>query len=368
MGAQNRGMEECAALVREMLERRGFAAEVLGTAGAPVVYAEREGRSGRTLLFYNHYDVQPPEPLELWETPPFEPAIRNGKLYARGVSDDKGHIVTRLAALAAITALHGAYDVAAAADLRLIPQTLEPIWAGWEVVFASSPMVLAYDPSVAAFAGINGTNWVSRLEAPGTLLGVANASVDPNGYNAIFVLELQGLVFNGSLDAVYGHFFTTPPGSLAVANPATTRVVPETQAATLLQTHQVQAFLTYEAYATSHGLAYVSLDPRVNLGSFDPVRIAGYAQASTTLLTGSGTVVQTGFPVAYGVTVPANAPNATLGQLFVHLLVSPPGRALLEANGFVPLVPAQADRVEALPALLRPDVVSLEPGLAQALG
>lgn len=273
-----------------------------------------------------------------------------------------------LAALAAITALHGAYDVAAAADLRLIPQTLEPTWAGWEVVFASSPMVLAYDPSVAAFAGINGTNWVSRLEAPGTLLGVANASVDPNGYNAIFVLELQGLVFNGSLDAVYGHFFTTPPGSLAVANPATTRVVPETQAATLLQTHQVQAFLTYEAYATSHGLAYVSLDPRVNLGSFDPVRIAGYAQASTTLLTGSGTVVQTGFPVAYGVTVPANAPNATLGQLFVHLLVSPPGRALLEANGFVPLVPAQADRVEALPALLRPDVVSLEPGLAQALG
>lgn len=273
-----------------------------------------------------------------------------------------------VAALVAITTLHGAYDVAAAADLRLIPQLLEPAWTGWEVVFASSPMVLAYDPSVSAFAGVNGTNWVGKLEAPGVLLGVANASVDPNGYNAIFVLELQGLVFNSSVNAVYGHFFTTPPGSLAVADPATTRVVPETQAATLLQTHQVQAFLTYEAYAISHHLAYVSLDPRVNLGSFDAARVTGYAQATTTILRGTATVMQTGFPVAYAATVPANAPNATLGQLFVHLLLSPPGLTILEANGFVPLAPAQADRIAAVPALLRPDVVPLDPVLARGIG
>jgi acetylornithine deacetylase/succinyl-diaminopimelate desuccinylase-like protein len=102
VGAQNRGMEACAALVREMLARRGFEAEVLGTAGAPVVFAERAGRSGKTLLFYNHYDVQPAEPLELWDSPPFEPALRDGKLFGRGVSDDKGHIVARLHALDAI--------------------------------------------------------------------------------------------------------------------------------------------------------------------------------------------------------------------------------------------------------------------------
>ena len=89
VSAQNYGLKECAALVGEMLKKRGFQVEVIPTAGAPVVFAERRGRSTKTMLFYNHYDVQPAEPLELWDTPPFEPTLRNGKLYARGASDDK---------------------------------------------------------------------------------------------------------------------------------------------------------------------------------------------------------------------------------------------------------------------------------------
>ncbi|HVN56428.1 MAG TPA: M20/M25/M40 family metallo-hydrolase [Anaerolineaceae bacterium] len=102
VGAQNWGITECANLVAEMFTWRGFSVQILPTGGAPVVYAQKEGRSKRTLLFYNHYDVQPPEPLELWETPPFEPALRDGKLFARGVSDDKGHITSRLFALDAL--------------------------------------------------------------------------------------------------------------------------------------------------------------------------------------------------------------------------------------------------------------------------
>ena len=67
-----------------------------------MVFGERSGKSSRTLLIYNHYDVQPPEPLELWDSPPFEPALRDGKLYGRGVSDDKGHITSRLFAIDAL--------------------------------------------------------------------------------------------------------------------------------------------------------------------------------------------------------------------------------------------------------------------------
>jgi acetylornithine deacetylase/succinyl-diaminopimelate desuccinylase-like protein len=104
VAAQNWGMRECAQLVSEMLSRRGFAVQVLETGGAPVVFGERKGKSDKTLLFYNHYDVQPAEPLELWETPPFEPAVRDGKLFARGVSDDKGHLVSRLFAIDALLA------------------------------------------------------------------------------------------------------------------------------------------------------------------------------------------------------------------------------------------------------------------------
>jgi acetylornithine deacetylase/succinyl-diaminopimelate desuccinylase-like protein len=107
VGAQNLGMQECATLVSEMLKARGFEVHIMDTRGAPVVFGERKGKSNKTLLVYNHYDVQPPEPLELWETPPFEPSLRNGKLYGRGVSDDKGHIVSRLFAIDSILATAG---------------------------------------------------------------------------------------------------------------------------------------------------------------------------------------------------------------------------------------------------------------------
>lgn len=107
IAAQNVGMRACADLVAEMLQARGFETSILPTAGQPVVFAERTGRSDRTLIFYNHYDVQPPEPLDLWESPPFEPEIRDGKIYARGVSDDKGHFICRLAAIDAILAEQG---------------------------------------------------------------------------------------------------------------------------------------------------------------------------------------------------------------------------------------------------------------------
>lgn len=102
ISAQNIGLKECAQIVKEMLDKRGFNAEIMSTEGAPVVFAARKGKSDKTLLIYNHYDVQPPEPLELWESPPFEPEIRAGKMYGRGVSDDKSHLTSRLFALDAI--------------------------------------------------------------------------------------------------------------------------------------------------------------------------------------------------------------------------------------------------------------------------
>ena len=102
ISAQNLGLKECAQIVKEMLERRGFKSQIMSTDGAPVVFGERKGKSEKTLLIYNHYDVQPPEPLELWESPPFEPEIRAGKMYGRGVSDDKSHLTSRLFALDAI--------------------------------------------------------------------------------------------------------------------------------------------------------------------------------------------------------------------------------------------------------------------------
>jgi acetylornithine deacetylase/succinyl-diaminopimelate desuccinylase-like protein len=102
VAAQNRGMEEGAEMVAKMLEKRGFNTKIYPTKGAPIVVGERKGKSDKTMLIYCHYDVQPAEPLELWDSPPFEPSIRDGKMYARGVSDDKGHFVSRLHSIDAI--------------------------------------------------------------------------------------------------------------------------------------------------------------------------------------------------------------------------------------------------------------------------
>ena len=84
-------MRRCAGAVRQrLLEAGAGRAEVMPTAGHPVVYAEKIVDPAKpTVLVYGHYDVQPPEPLELWTNPPFEPTIRDGKIYARGSADDR---------------------------------------------------------------------------------------------------------------------------------------------------------------------------------------------------------------------------------------------------------------------------------------
>ncbi len=98
VSARNEGVEECAVLVESMLKDIGASTKVLRMDGvAPLIYGEvKSTRSNKTVLFYNHYDVQPEEPLELWTSPPFKPEIRDGRIYGRGVSDDKGELVSRL--------------------------------------------------------------------------------------------------------------------------------------------------------------------------------------------------------------------------------------------------------------------------------
>ena len=82
--------------------------EIMETAGNPVVYGEWMIDPAKpTALIYGHYDVQPPDPLDLWESPPFEPTVRDGKLYARGASDDKGNLFMPIKALEALTHTQG---------------------------------------------------------------------------------------------------------------------------------------------------------------------------------------------------------------------------------------------------------------------
>ncbi len=99
-------------LAERMLEAGLQSAEVIQTAGHPIVLGEWRGAPGaQTLLVYGHYDVQPPEPLDEWDTPPFEPTVRDGNLYARGSVDDKGQLYLHLKAVEALIAERGALPV-----------------------------------------------------------------------------------------------------------------------------------------------------------------------------------------------------------------------------------------------------------------
>ena len=86
--------------IRDDLSAMGLPTELIETKRHPLIYAEWLGAAGKpTLLIYGHYDVQPPEPMEPWLSPPFEPTVRDGNLYARGATDDKGQMFTHLKAV-----------------------------------------------------------------------------------------------------------------------------------------------------------------------------------------------------------------------------------------------------------------------------
>src|SRR5262249_46550714 len=106
-------IEKGARWVADGLRTAGFkSVEIVPTNLHPLVYAESLEAPGKpTVLFYGHYDVQPPEPLELWTTPAFEPAVRNGNLFGRGTADDKGQVHIHLKALESLYQLHGKFPI-----------------------------------------------------------------------------------------------------------------------------------------------------------------------------------------------------------------------------------------------------------------
>ena len=105
VSAKNEGIEECAKLVSKLLKKSGISSEILRLKKhvAPVVFGEIKSKQnpGKTLMFYNHYDVQPAEPFDLWDDPPFSGIRKGNKIFGRGATDDKGELITRIKAVEA---------------------------------------------------------------------------------------------------------------------------------------------------------------------------------------------------------------------------------------------------------------------------
>ena len=107
--AYESGIRAAAEFMASALQRSGFPlVETIETAGHPLIFAQSTEVPGApTILIYGHYDVQPPDPLDKWQSPPFEPTIRDDRLYARGVSDDKGPLLIPILVARAMSRLEG---------------------------------------------------------------------------------------------------------------------------------------------------------------------------------------------------------------------------------------------------------------------
>ena len=105
---------ECGRMIVEKLKKFGMEnAELIETTGLPVVYADwlHAGDDKPTIMFYGHFDVQPAEPLDKWNTDPFEPVVKDGWIYGRGANDNKGQLYTHIAALESIMKVNGKLPV-----------------------------------------------------------------------------------------------------------------------------------------------------------------------------------------------------------------------------------------------------------------
>ena len=142
----------CAEWAVNYLAAGGFAVESWPTSGYPVIFAEYSGAGPDkpTVLFYGHYDVQPVDPVELWSSPPFEPTVRDGEVYARGAQDNKGQIFYTMAGLVAALRAHGSLPV----NVKLVIEGEEEVGSnGLNEVIVSKAERLAADHVVVVDVG-----------------------------------------------------------------------------------------------------------------------------------------------------------------------------------------------------------------------
>ncbi len=117
-------LAECAHWLVEKLTNIGLETQLVSTKGHPIVWAKNKHQPGRkTVMLYGHYDVQPPDPLDLWESPPFEPVLKNGYVFARGATDNKGQILAHILGIQETMEEHGDLPV----NLHLIVEGEEEI-------------------------------------------------------------------------------------------------------------------------------------------------------------------------------------------------------------------------------------------------
>jgi molybdate/tungstate transport system substrate-binding protein len=285
-----------------------------------------------------------------------------------------------------VTELHEEIDVVATADASLIPmlmyassvpETGEP-YADWFIRFASNHLALAYSPESKYADEINVSNWTEVLARPDVKVGFADPRFDASGYRTLMAYALSEI-----MDARYDQFAPmfdgqfTFPITIFRGDEFTTITVPEIletksdahivlrgasiQLIALLESGDLDYAFEYESVIQQHGLSMLQLPVEVNLGEPDYEEF--YSQVQVDLDFQRFATVKPQFRgerIGYGITIPANAPHPEDAELFTAFLLSPEGRALMEADHHPMLDLFEADGFENLPASLQALCVSAD--------
>ena len=241
-----------------------------------------------------------------------------------------------------ITQLHQPADVLGVADYSLIPKLMfsssHPS-ATWYVGFVSNQLTFAYTSHSKGASQLTAANWYKVLAQPGVHIGRSNPAADPSGYQTLQMLQLAD------------SYYHDPNLSASVLKNSPDSSVAETETSLIaaLQSGQIDYLAIYESNALEEHLEYIPLPPQINLS--DPAMAASYAKV--TIHAGSLGAL-TAKPIIYGLTIPASAPDAALGQEFIQFVLGPQGQAIMRSNGFVVISPALASSQAKLPASLQP--------------
>lgn len=235
-------------------------------------------------------------------------------------------------------------DVMMSADYTVIDKLLIPEFADWNIQFARNTMVIAYTEDSLYADEIDGDNWHEILVRDGVIYGHAEPDVDPCGYRTLLLWQLAERYY-GVDDLHLTLDEHCPPGNV---RPRSVELI------ALLQSGDMDYAFEYRSVAVQHDLRFVELPDEVNLSMVEHADVYSQATVEIAGTEPGATMIMTGTPIVYGVTIPKNAPTPQLALEFVRFLLSDEGQATMAAHGQPPIVPAvTATGRDVLPAELQ---------------
>jgi molybdate/tungstate transport system substrate-binding protein len=251
-------------------------------------------------------------------------------------------------------------------------------YASWYIRFASNRLALAYTPTSRYADEINTENWAEILTRPDLKVGLADPRFDASGYRTLmaFALEEEQRGDYSLFDKMFAGRFTLPV-TIFRDEDLTTISVPEVletksgspvvlrgasiQLVALLESGDLDYAFEYESVIRQHGLQMLSLPPEVNLGEEGMEQVYGKVQVNLDFQRFATLKPQfRGERIAYGITIPSNAPHPQEAALFIAFLLGPEGRALMAADYHPLFEPALGNQYEAIPAQLQALCLPLE--------